>query len=104
MANKTRQSSSGSTELYGSSLESPFQKMKGRRKAKSVGWDDVEPDLLCRTAARVTESGALFSLSKTSDGGALHLFVKNGADIDEMYFSQAEEASEYLLLLYEAFE
>lgn len=104
MANKTRQSNSSSTDLYGSSPDSPFLKLKGARKARALGWDDVEPDVLSRCAARVTEAGALFSLSKTSDGGALHLFVKNGTDVVEMYFSTSEEASAYLLEVYEAFE
>lgn len=103
MANKTRQSSSTSTELYGSSPASPFLKLKGSRKDKSIGWDDLEPDLLCRAAARVTESGALFSLSKTSDGGALHIYVKSGPEVAEAYFATAQEATDYLLELYEAF-
>lgn len=103
VANKTRQSNSGSTELFGSSPDSPFLRLKGVRQQRAVGWDDVEPDLLSRCAARVTEAGALFSLSKTSDGGALHLFVKNGTEIAEMYFSSGEEATEYLLQVYEAF-
>lgn len=103
VASKTKQSSSGSAELYGSSPASPFLKMKGSRKDKSIGWDDLEPDLLCRTAARVTESGALFSLSKTSDGGALHIYVKNGPEVVEAYFANVQAATDYLLELYEAF-
>lgn len=104
MADKKRQSSSGSTELYGSSPDSPFLRLKGSRKARAIGWDDVEPDLLSRCAALVTESGALFSLSKTSDGGALHIFVKSGTDVAEQYFARVEEVTEYLLELYEAFK
>lgn len=103
MANKTRQSSTGSTELYGSSPDSPFLRMKGSQKKKAIGWDDLEADLLARTAARVTDAGALFSLSKTSDGGALHIFVKNGPDILEAYFASVEEATGWLLECYEAF-
>lgn len=104
MANKKRQSDSGSAELYGSSLDSPFLRLKGSRKEKAIGWDDVEPDLLVRAAARVTEAGALFSLSKTSDGGALHIFIKNGVDIYEAYFGSPEEAAAFLTEAYEAFE
>lgn len=104
MASKNRQSSTGTGDLYGSSPDSPFLRMKSKRKSKAIGWDDLDADLVLRTAARVTESGALFSLSKTSEGGALHLFVKNGADIDEAYFGSVDEASEYVLALYEAFE
>lgn len=104
MANKTRQSSSTSTELYGSSPDSPFLRMKAKKAKKAIGWDDLDADLVLRAAARVTDSGALFSLSKTSEGGALHLFVKNGVDIEEGYFGNVEEASEFMLSLYEAFE
>lgn len=104
MANKTRQPNSGSEELYGSKPDSPFLKLKGARREKAIGWDDLEPDLLVRTAARVTEAGALFSLSKTSDGGALHLFIKNGTDVVEQYFGTAEAAAEFFLEVYEAFE
>lgn len=103
MASKKRQSDSGSAELYGSSPDSPFLRLRGARREKTIGWDDLEPDLVLRAAARVTESGALFSLSKTSDGGALHIFVKNGTDVAETYFARVEEATEYLLELYEAF-
>lgn len=104
MANKKRQPDSGSAELYGSSPDSPFRRLKGSRKERAIGWDDVEPDLLVRTAARVTEAGALFSLSKTSDGGALHVFIKSGPDIYEAYFGSPEEAVSFLTEAYEAFE
>lgn len=104
MANKTRQSNSSSTELYGSSPDSPFLKLKSVRQLKAIGWDDVEPELLSRCAARVTQAGALFSLSKTSDGGALHLFCKNGTEIVEDYFASPEAASDFLREVYDAFE
>lgn len=104
MAAKTKQSNSTSTELYGSNLVSPFQKMKEKRQSKVIGWDDLDPSLVLRTAARVTDAGALFSLSKTSEGGALHVFIKNGPEIHEAYFGHVEEAEEWMLQAYEAFE
>lgn len=104
MAKNKRQSGIGTEELYGSSTDSPFLLLKSKRQARVVSWGDVEPDLLTRAAERVTEAGCLFSLSKTSDGGALHLFVKNGADVIEGYYPRVEDAAEALMELYDAFE
>lgn len=103
MAKKTRQSDTGTDDPYGSRPDSPFLLLKSKRQARTSSWGDVDPELIARVAERVTESGCLFSLSKTSDGGALHLFVKNGPDVIEGYYPRAEDAAEALTELYDAF-
>lgn len=69
---------------------------KQRAKKGQAGWDDCDSQLLQEVIARVVEEGALISFSKTLDGGALVLYIKDGSEETKDYPSSADAIEEAL--------
>lgn len=70
--------------------------LKGRGK---LTWEDANPELLRAALAAATEDGAGLLLSKTSDGGALSIYVLTNGATHKLYPATAEELSEALQLI-----
>jgi hypothetical protein len=56
-------------------------------------------DLLAVALDTVIDAGDLVSLSRTSDGGAICLYVKSGGETFKAYASTADELTEALKVL-----
>lgn len=91
MANKGHGSSSGT----GNGLSKPSSTRLASRKQSSkkggLTWGDGDSAKLQELVWRATEHGALVSFSKTSDGGALVLYLKEGHDEAKEYPASEQE-------------
>lgn len=84
-------STAGSKGASAPAGNSRLSSRKNRSKKGQTGWDDIESALLQQMIALVVETGALISFSKTTDGGALVLYVKDGFEEAKEYPASPDE-------------
>lgn len=70
--------------------------LKGRG---GTTWLDADAEMLRAAIASATEDGAGLLLSKTSDGGALSIYVLTGGATHKLYPASVEELNEALQLI-----
>lgn len=104
MANRKRGSQSTAVGDPGRNSTSRLSNVRKRKGNGSPGWDDFDHSLLAQTIERVTRSGALISFSRSSDGGAASLYIKDGDEEDKSYFAHEGEMEPFFLTLYEEYE
>lgn len=101
---KRTSSSSSSAGVPGGNTGSRLTSLKARRKRGHVECAECDSALLVGVLDRVIETGALISFSRTSDGGAISVYIKDGADEDKVYVTNEEELTQLLHELYEEYE
>lgn len=79
-----------------STSSSRLASRQDRRTKGGVTWHEADPAKIQQLVGLVTENGALVSFSMTSDGGALVVFIKDGADSAKEYAASPEQA-DYVL-------
>lgn len=89
-------SSSKSPAKHGDSTPSRLAQRRAKASRGRVTWADVDPARLQTMIDRITQTGALVSFSRTSDGGALHLRVLDGNDGAKEYATTAQEADDLI--------
>lgn len=95
MAN--RDTGSGVQNVKDGSLDSnPLSELKRRRRFSGITWGDATPSVLVQTIEAVSQSGALISFSKTMDGGAVAIYIKDGTASERFYAGDADELAELL--------
>lgn len=80
----------------GKRTSSPLTGLNQRKRSRSVTWGDVDPKTLVNVIESATEDGALISFSKTSDGGAIRMFIKLDRESANFYASTTNEMDEQL--------
>lgn len=65
---------------------------------------DCSPQLLVEALSVVVESGCFIGLARTSDGGALCLFVKDGRDKKSLYAANEDELQLLLEQIRDAYQ
>lgn len=80
----------------GKPTSSPLTGLSERKRSRSITWQEADVKTLLNVIEMVTESGGLVSFSKTSDGGAIRMFIKQDRDSANFYASTADEIDEQL--------
>lgn len=80
----------------GSKTASKLDRLRKLSGHSEITWEAATPALLAGCVAAVSSQGALVSFSKTSDGGALCVYVKDGTQAERLYAASAEEADAHL--------
>lgn len=75
----------------GKPTSSPLSGIGQQRRSNSATWGDADPKTLINVLESATEMGALVSFSKTSDGGAMRLYIKMDRDTANFYGSSSDE-------------
>lgn len=86
-----------------SSSDAPLATLKSGRSQQSITWNDAEPQRLLEVVGAISEAGGLVSFSKTSDGGAVCLYVKWRAESEKFYAASVLELSDLLEEVQRAF-
>lgn len=70
--------------------------LRAKRRHSGMSWSDCEPVKLQEMITAATEFGCLVSFSKTSDGGAVCLFVKEQSEKENFYAANEDELAELI--------
>lgn len=101
---KSNRNSSSSDASSADSMSSGLQRLRSKKQSSRVTWSDVSADLIAQVLDVCSSSGALISFSRTSDGGALHVYVKEDRDSENWYAADAEKLREILEELFAAYK
>jgi hypothetical protein len=82
---------------------SPLKSLGAKKKKGQVTFGDGSPQKIQEMIWRIVDQGGLVSFSKTSDGGALVLYVKDGLDEYKEYAADEDTLDEHLTNLIEAY-
>lgn len=104
MASKVSGNGRGQLKVGAESTNSRLSLRKQRAKKGQTDFSDCGPQLLQEVITRIVAEGGLVSFSRTLDGGALVVYVKDGLDENKEYPTSPDELVELLKDLHQLYD